>query len=55
MIELVSVPLGHDSLEQSRTPLPKSMLVHRQVILLGTQPRLGARFNILFMHCFYSA
>ena len=53
MIELVSVPFGQDSFEQSRTPLPKSMLVHKQVMLLGGQPKLGARFNMLLMHVFY--
>ena len=52
MMELVSVPLGHDSFEQSRTPLPKSMLVQRQVMLLLAQPKLGARFNMLVMQVF---
>lgn len=52
MMEEVSVPLGHDSVEQSRTPLPKSMLEHRQVMLLGVQPKLGARFSMLLMQFF---
>lgn len=53
MIEPVSVPEGHDSDEQSRTPLPKSMLEHRHVMLLLAQPKLTALPNMLLMHVFY--
>ena len=53
MICDVSTPLGHDSVEQSRTPLPKSIFVHRQVMLLLGQPKLAALPNMFVMHVFY--
>lgn len=53
MICDVSTFLGHDSVEQSRTPLPKSMFVHRQAMSLGWQPKLEALFIIFEMHVFY--
>lgn len=46
------MPLGQDSVEQSRTPLPKSMLVHRQVMLLLGQPKPGALFNMFWIQFF---
>ena len=46
------MPLGHDSFEQSRTPLPKSIFVHRQVMLLAAQPKLGARLIMLLIQFF---
>jgi len=46
----VSVPDGHDSEAQSRTPKPKFMFVQRQVMLLLAQPRLGASASMLLMH-----
>lgn len=55
MIELVSVtPVeGHNPAEQSRTPLPKSIFVHRQVMLFAGQPNDVALPNMLLMHVFY--
>jgi len=50
MMEEVSVSDGHDSAEQSRTPLPKSMLEHRQArSAVLEQPRPGALFSIFCM------
>ena len=53
MICDVSVPLGHDSFEQSRTPLPKSMFEQRHLMSLFEQPKLPARPNMFWMHVFY--
>lgn len=53
MICDVSTSLGHDSFEQSRTPLPKSMFEHRQAMSLLAQPKLPARPNMFEIHVFY--
>ena len=55
MILLLSTLAGHDSYEQSCTPLPKSIFVHRQVMLLLAHPRLGALASMFWMHVFCEA
>ncbi len=43
---------GHSAAEQSRTPLPKSMFVHKQVTLFAAHPSEVAFPNMLLMHVF---
>lgn len=52
MILLVSTSFPQDCMEQSRTPLPKSMLEQRQVMLLLAHPREEALPSMLLMHVF---
>ena len=52
MILEVSVPLGHDSTEQSWTPFPKFMFLQRQPMSELEQPKLWALPNMLLMHVF---
>ena len=51
--EDTSVPDGQDSCEQSRMPLSKSMLVHKQAMSFALHPKLGANANMLLIHVCY--
>ena len=50
VIEDTSVPDGQDSCEQSRIPLSKSMLVHKQAMSFALHPKPGANANMFLMH-----
>ena len=49
---LTSVPCGQDSAEQSWTPLPKSIFLHKQAMSFGWHPKLEALPNMLLMQFF---
>lgn len=52
MIDALSASPGHDSLVQSRTPLPKSMFLQRHPTSFAGQPRLGAFASMLLIQFF---